>query len=317
MKQPQKILVTGATGFVGQHLCRLLVDCGFEVVRALRTKSRQMADHDVVVGEIDSGTDWRTALEGCNIVIHLAAKVHNNNGPRQKQDDHHEVNTLGSLNLAQQCVSHGVKRLIFISTVKVNGESSDVAFQESDAANPGDAYGQSKYEAEQGLLEISKQSSLEVTILRPPLVYGPGVGANFRRLMHLTKSGIPLPFARINNQRSLIFVGNLCDAIKVCLENPHAAGRIFLVSDGAAISTSRLIQSFAENLGRPNRLFYVPIPFLHFLGLLVGKRKEIDRLTGSLVIDSSAIVKILDWHPPYTFEEGLRLTTTWYQKGQS
>jgi len=302
-----KVLVTGATGFVGTALCDTLAAFGYEVVPAVRSKSG--SPHEVVVGNLDASTDWRPALTGCDVVIHLAARVHVMND--EAQDPlalYRATNTEATLNLARQAAQAGVKRFVFISTIKVNGEGSDVPYRETDVPAPEDAYAISKWEAEQGLQRIAADTGLEVVILRPPLVYGPGVKANFLRLLRTVGRGWPLPLGAIRNRRSLLYLGNFVDAIQVCVEHPAAAGQTFLLDDGEPVSTPELIRALARAMGRPARLPAVPVGVLALAGALLGKRAAVARLTGSLFVDSSLIRSRLGWTPPYTMGQGLDAT---------
>jgi nucleoside-diphosphate-sugar epimerase len=302
-----KVLVTGATGFVGTALCARLSASGHGVVPAVRSKFG--LPHEVVVGNVDAPTDWRPALSGCDAVVHLAARVH------VMDDTAHDplalyraTNTEATINLARQAAKAGVKRFVFISSIKVNGEGCDAAYRETDAAAPGDAYAMSKWEAEQGLQRIAGETGLEVVILRPPLVYGPGVKANFQRLMRMVERGWPLPLGAIRNRRSLLYLGNFVDAIRLCVEHPAAAGQTFLLDDGKLVSTPELIRAVASAMGRPARLLAVPVGVLELAGALLGKRAAVARLTGSLFVDSSAIRSRLGWTPPYTLRQGLDAT---------
>jgi UDP-glucose 4-epimerase len=264
---------------------------------------------EAVVGNIDGSTDWTTALNGCDSVVHLAARVHmmreSAQGPLVL---YREINTVATLNLARQAAHAGVKRFVFISTIKVNGEGRDTAYRETDAPAPEDAYAISKWEAEQGLRRIEQETGMEVVILRPPLVYGSGVKANFLRLMQLIQNGWPLPLGAIRNRRSLLFLGNFVDAIRLCVEHPDAAGQTFLLDDGESVSTPDLIRALARAMGRPARLPAVPVGVLELAGALLGKREAVARLEGSLYVDSSLIRSRLGWTPPFTMEAGLAAT---------
>jgi UDP-glucose 4-epimerase len=263
----------------------------------------------VVVGTINATTDWKAALAGCAVVVHLAARVHViNDKARDPLAEFREVNTKGTLNLARQAAQAGVKRFVFISTIKVNGEGRDAPYRETDAAAPEDAYAISKWEAEQGLRQIAADTGLEVVILRPPLVYGPGVKANFLRLIRIVERGWPLPLGAIRNLRSLLYLGNFVDAIRLCVVHPAAAGQTFLLDDGKPVSTPELIRAVARALGRPARLLAVPVWMLEAAGMLLGKRAAVARLTGSLFVDGSAIRSRLGWMPPYSVEEGMAAT---------
>jgi UDP-glucose 4-epimerase len=310
-----KALVTGATGFVGTALCARLADCGHGVVPAVRSKSG--LPHEVVVGNLDASTDWRPALTGCDAVLHLAARVHVMEDAAQNPLAlYRATNTEATLNLARQAAQAGVKRFVFISTIKVNGEGRDAPYRETDAAAPEDAYAISKWEAEQALQQIAADTGLEVVILRPPLVYGPGVKANFMRLLRTVERGWPLPLGAIRNRRSLLYLGNFVDAIRLCLEHPAAAGQIFLLDDGEPVSTPELIRAVARAMGRSARLLAVPVGMLELAGALLGKRAAVSRLTGSLYVDSSAIRSRLAWTPPYSLQQGLAATVADWQRCQ-
>ncbi|MBY0579478.1 MAG: SDR family oxidoreductase [Burkholderiales bacterium] len=307
-----KILVTGANGFVGEVLCRKLVERGFEAKGAVRSEDIPLAPgvEKIVAGSIDSSTDWSSALKGIDCVIHLAARVHvmKEESPDPLAEFRH-VNTEGTRRLALAVAEHGVKRLVYVSSIKVNGEATKgEPFSEQGAPNPQDPYALSKWEAEQSLLEISRETGLEIVILRPPLVYGPGVGGNFIRMLEWLKKGIPLPLGSVKNRRSMIHVENLADALILCSTHPDAKNETFLVSDSECISTPDLIRMLSEKMGREARIFPFPVPLLHVLGRLTGKSAEIERLTGSLEIDSSKIRQKLGWKPPHSILDGLKDT---------
>lgn len=302
-----KALITGATGFVGTALRARLAASGVEVVPAVRSKSG--LPHEVVIGNLDASTDWRSALTACDAVVHLAARVHVMEDSAQNPLTLYRAsNTDATLNLARQAAQAGVKRFIFISTIKVNGEGRDTAYRETDTPAAEDAYAISKWEAERGLHEIAQETGLEVVILRPPLVYGPGVKANFLRLIQTVQKGWPLPLGAIRNRRSLLYLGNFVDAIRVCVEHPAAAGQTFLLDDGQAVSTPDLIRAVAHAMGRPARLLAVPVGVLELAGALLGKRAAVARLTGSLFVDGSFIRSRLGWMPPFTMQQGLDVT---------
>lgn len=308
-----RILVTGASGFVGKALSSDLLWRGYSVNGAVRRiqsgAALEKGIAPVVVGAIDAATDWAAALAGADAVVHLAARVHvMHDEAANPLAEFREVNTNGTLNLARQAADAGLKRFVFVSTVKVNGEGRDEPYRETDAPAPEDAYAISKWEAEAGLHRIAQETGLEVVILRPPLVYGPGVKANFQRLIRTVERGWPLPFGAIANRRSLLYLGNFVDAIRLCIEHPAAAGQTFLLDDGEAVSTPELIRRLAHAMGRPARLIAVPVGALEFAGALLGKRAAVARLTGSLHVDSSAIRSRLAWVPPFSMEAGLAAT---------
>lgn len=302
-----KIAVTGAAGFIGRALCSHLADSGHKVVPMVRIASGLPGER--IVGTMDAATDWRAALSGCATVVHLVARVHMMNDTVQNPLAlYRATNTDATLNLTRQAAQAGMKRFVFISTLKVNGEGRDAPYRETDVPAPQDAYAISKWEAEQGLKDIAQQTGLEVVVLRPPLVYGPGVGANFLRLMQTVERGWPLPLRAIHNCRSLLYLGNFTDAIRLCVEHPDAAGQTFLLDDGQAISTPELIRALADAMGRPAHLLRVPVGLLRLAARMTGKSAAVSRLTGSLYVDSHAIRARLGWVPPYSMQEGLTRT---------
>ena len=256
-----RILITGASGFIGRSLCGLLHAGGHVVCAAVRNKVGDIygVRECIQVGDIDESTDWQKALIGIDVIIHLAARVHvMHDKTLDSFESFNKVNVLGTENLARMAVKAGVKRFVFISSVKVNGEGSDHPYTENDIPKPEDAYGVSKRLAEDFLRTIAKQSIIQVVILRLPLVYGPGVKANFGNLIKLAAAGIPLPFKGVDNQRSLVYLGNVVDAIKVCAEHPLAGDETFLVSDGAAVSTPMLLGMIALAMHKRVLLFSAP-----------------------------------------------------------
>jgi len=309
----ETVLVTGASGFVGRALCAALVSFGHRVRMAARAPQPDLPGA-VAVGDIGPATDWRAALAGIDSVVHLAARTHVlRETAADPLGEFRRTNVGGSERLARAAAAMGVRRFVFLSSVKVNGESTAARpFTESDAPYPEDAYGRTKLEAEQALAGISAATGLEVVVLRPPLVYGPGVKGNFLRLMRLVARGLPLPLGAIRNQRSLVYVGNLADAIVKSLDAPQAAGRTYLVSDGEDLSTPDLVRGLARALGVKPRLLSLPPAALGLAATLAGKRAEFARLTGSLQVDSSRIRRELDWRPPFTLAHGLELTAKWY-----
>ncbi|MBS4096054.1 MAG: SDR family oxidoreductase [Sulfuricella sp.] len=308
----KNVLVSGAGGFVGQALCPLLESSGWTVCKT----SRHPRPGFTGIGNIGPTTDWRVALEGVTAVAHLAARVHvMHDEAADPLVEFRNANRDASANLARQAAQAGVKRFIYLSSIKVNGERTpDHPFRATDPANPQDAYAVSKWEAEQALHEIAAATGLEVVVLRPPLVYGPGVKANFLRLLNLVERGIPLPLGMVKNRRSLFYVGNLADAIRVCLEHPSAAGKTFLPCDGTPLSSADLVRRIAAALGKSPRLLPIPPTLLKLAGLLTGKSAEIARLLDSLEIDDSGLQHDLGWRPPYTLEQGLAATAAWYRR---
>jgi nucleoside-diphosphate-sugar epimerase len=300
------IIVTGGTGFVGQALTAALQADG----RSVRPISRRPVAGFSAVGEITGVTDWRAALHGVDAIVHLAARVHvMNDTEADPLAAFRRTNVEGTLNLARQAVEAGVRRFVFVSSIKVNGEETegDRIYRPDDRPNPQDPYGVSKYEAEIGLRDIARQSRLEVVIVRPPLIYGPGVRANFAALMKAVARGLPLPLGAVtDNRRSLIAVDNLCSLLIRCIDHPNAAGQTFLASDGEDLSTAGLLTRLGTAMGRPARLIPLPVPILRAAAGLIGKGAVAQRLLGSLRIDASQTRAVLDWQPSITVDAGLK-----------
>lgn len=304
--------VTGASGFVGRAVCAALREQHHCVRPLLRRHHGDRLDESaVVVGEVGPDTNWQQALQGLDVVVHCAAHVHRmGDGADTQASAYQRVNTDGTLQLARCAALAGVRRLVFISSVKVLGEStgSGAPFKHNTLPVPRDPYGQSKWMAEQGLWRIAAETGLEVVVIRPPLVYGQGVGANFAALIRLVRSGWPLPLGLVNNRRSMVGLRNLVDLIGRCTTDPQAAGLTFLVSDGEDLSTPDLVLRLAKALGCRVRIWRVPLAWLKLAGNLTGRSAQIDRLTGSLQVDISRTCELLDWHPPHTVDEELALT---------
>jgi nucleoside-diphosphate-sugar epimerase len=303
-----RVLVTGATGFIGAaSIVRLIDEARFLVRGAVRRQSAELpvGVERVVVGDLAPDTDWHDALTGVETVVHLAARVHvMRDAAADPLAAFRRVNVAGTLNLARQAAAAGVGRFVFLSSVKVNGERG--AYTESDLPAPEDAYGISKYEAELGLRKIAAETGMEVAIIRSPLVYGPAVRANFRALIRVVARGIPLPLGAIHNRRSMVALDNLVDFILTCIEHPAAANETFLVSDGEDLSMTDLIRRLARAMGRPARLIPMPASVLMAGATLVGKRDIAQRLLGSLRVDGSKARQVLGWVPPISVDEGLR-----------
>lgn len=302
-----KVLVTGATGFVGQALCNELIRRGVDTVR---TSRQRRTEGLIAVGDINGATNWCEALTGCDTVFHLAARVHVMNDTSDNPlETYRVVNTEGTLSLAKQAVQAGVKQFVFVSSIKVLGEEGH--FTENSIPNPTDPYGVSKLEAEQALIQLGAKTGMSVKIIRPPLVYGPGVSANFLRLLNAVKKGIPLPLALANNKRSLIFVGNLVDALIACGMSEQNGERIYLIDDGKPVSTAELIEAMAEALQVKPKLLALPTSLIKVLATLLGKKQAAQRLLGTLTVDSTSIVRDLNWKPPYSMQQGLHATAQW------
>lgn len=309
-------LITGANGFIGNHLTAALTQRGFSVKKAVRRYlgNSKVTSDVFAVGDIGPTTDWGAALEQVDVVVHLAARVHLlKDNAKDSANEYRTTNVLGTERLARQAAASGVRRLVYLSSIGVNGDQSGTAvFTEQDKPSPHDAYSLSKWEAEQTLQSVAKETGLEIVILRPPLVYGPGNPGNFFRLLEIVSSGWPLPLRSIDNRRSLLFVGNLTDAIIRCATHAAASGQVYLVKDGPDISIPELIQRLAELMGRPSRLFAFPSSVLRWLAKVTGRSADADRLMGSLIIDDSKIRSTLGWKPPYSVTQGLKETVAWY-----
>ncbi len=307
------ILVTGANGLIGNALCLFLEGAKHQVLRAVRHAKTSV---ELSVGDLSSDTIWDSALcSNVDAVVHLAGRVPVIQSSTTSQiADYYQANVLGTINFANQCVKSGVQRFVFISSAKVLGEGKDELYHASDLASPEDAYAVSKWEAEQALWQISKETGMEVVIIRPPLVYGPGVKANFLQLIRAIDKRLPLPLGAIRNRRSLIYLGNLVDAISLCLTHPEAAGKTFMVTDNDDVSTPELVRRLARALGKSSLLLPVPTSWLKFVGSLLGKAASVDRLVGSFAIDTSPIQRELGWTPPCSMQAGLAATVEWYRQ---
>ncbi len=335
----QIVLVTGASGFIGKALCQALLAVGHSVRGGTRSETAMEAlGHDgqslnqgripltekgrwIGVGDIGPDTEWSGPLSGVTTVVHLAAQTQTaDEGTLDSLAEFRRVNVSGTERLARSAVASQVRRLIFVSSAKVNGEATGLCpdgrcqkFSEKDTPNPRDDYALSKWEAEKVLRRIEGESGLEVVIIRPPLVYGPGVRGNFLRLIRIVQLGAPIPLARAKNRRSFVFVGNLVDAIVTCVSHPKAAGKTFLVSDGEDVSTPELIRLIASALDRKPRLIPVPLPLIYLVSKLTGKSADLNRLVESLVLDSSLIEAELGWKPPCSMVQGLEETARWFR----
>jgi nucleoside-diphosphate-sugar epimerase len=312
-----KVLVTGASGFVGSAMVRrLLADASTQRVTATVRQGNGVprAGDDprrveCLISGLDAGQDWAPALVDVQAVVHCAARVHvMHDGAADPLHEFRRVNVEGTISLARQAAEAGVRRFVFISSVKVNGEATERArpFTADDMPVPLDAYGQSKHEAEQSLRELASHTGMSVVIVRPPLVYGPGVKANFASMMRWLRKGVPLPLGAIDNRRSLVALDNLVDLMHLCLTHPMAANQTFLVSDGEDVSTTQLLQRMGAALGSPARLLPVPPAWLEGCAAMLGKRAVAQRLCGSLQVDITKTRELLGWRPPLSLDEGLK-----------
>lgn len=314
-----RLMITGASGFVGAALCHRAVFDGHRVRGAVLPGELDRVPRGVELCPIESigpQTSWKDALEEVDTIIHLAARVH------IMSDDHpdpleafREVNTAGTRRLAEEAARLGVRRLVFISSIKVNGEETfGEPFKVTDAADPQDAYGLSKWEAELALYEIAERTGLEVVVIRPPLVYGPGVKANFRRLLGLVAREYPLPLGSIENRRSLIALDNLVDLLLEAATHPAAAGELFLAGDGEDLSTPEMIRRLAHAMGKNARLMPFPPGLIRVGTSLIGRQSSFQRLSGSLQVDISRARRVMGWKPPVTVDEAFAHTARWFRK---
>jgi nucleoside-diphosphate-sugar epimerase len=306
------VLLTGATGFVGAALIERLARMGDGRIRACTRDAGAVfpdAVETFVIGDLSGQTCWDHAFDSVSVVVHAAARVHvMNETAADPLQEFRRVNVDGTLHLARCAARAGVRRFVFISSIKVNGEATlpGQAFSESDVPAPSDPYGISKLEAEQGLFALAQETGMQVVVVRPPLVYGPGVGANFLSMMRWLRRGVPLPLGAIDNRRSLVALGNLADLVAVCAEHPAAANQVWLAADGEDLSTSQLLRRMGQALGKPARLLPVPAWMLGAACAVIGKRGFAQRLCGSLQVDISKARQLLGWVPPLSVDEGLR-----------
>ena len=314
------VLVTGATGFVGRACVDAFLRAGHRVRRVLRSACPPVDGvEDIVVGDLVDVVDWSTAMRGVDAVVHLAARVH---VMRETVADpgavFRRINVDVTRRLADAAAQSGVRRFVFVSSVKVQGEHSPGRpFTEDDPPAPEDPYGASKRDAEAVLADIAATTRLEVVVLRPPLVYGPGVGGNLHVLLRAVARGLPLPLGAVRNRRSLVFVGNLADAIVRCVESPAAAGRTFLVDDGEPRSTAQLVSDLARASGRAPRMLSVPPALLGRVAGWLGQGDAAGRLLNDFEIDSGALRRTLGWTPPFSYSEGIDATGRWFRASRA
>ncbi|TYT76151.1 UDP-glucose 4-epimerase family protein [Desulfobotulus mexicanus] len=307
-----RLAVTGANGFIGKYLLASLSGKGYILTAVVRSAYLENFPENCTVKKIDNldeKQNWHEILKDQDIVVHCAARVHvMQDRAADPLAEFRKVNVEGTLNLARQAAKAGVRRFIFLSSIKVNGEETSRIsfFKPDDMYNPRDAYGISKMEAEKGLWEVASDTGMELVVIRPVLVYGPGVKGNFNKILIWLDKGLPLPLGAVNNLRSMVSLENLTDFIVLCAKHASAANEVFLVSDGNDISTTDLLRAVGKSMGRPSRLLPVPDSWLHFGAVLLGKKVVAQRLLGSLRVDISKNIELLGWKPPLSVEEGLR-----------
>jgi len=311
------ILVTGASGFVGRAVCARLRHDSIQARAAVRDPAAapDALAGSVVGAELSPDSDWSEALSAVSVVIHCAARVHvMRDSAGDPLAQYRRVNVEGTLNLARQAAAAGVQRFVFISSIKVSGEETppDVSFSTDDTPAPSDPYGVSKWEAEEGLRRLAAETAMDAVIIRPPLVYGPGVKANFAAMMRWLEKGVPLPLGAIHNARSFVALENLIDLLVTCIDHPAAANQTFLVSDGEDLSTTQLLRRMGDALGKPARLLPVPAWMLEAGAAMLGKRELAQRLCGNLQVDITKTRDVLGWTPPVSVDEGLRATAAHY-----
>lgn len=310
------ILVTGASGFIGTHLGSILSERGYDCTAIVRSSEIicENYQHTIAVGDISSSTEWGEILDDVDCIIHLAAKAHViHYDVKNALDEFMKVNRDGTLNLARQALSAGVKRFIYISSIGVLGnKTTDKSFSNMSIPNPAESYAISKLEAEYGLMEMAKEAEMEVVIVRPPLVYGSGAPGNFNRLLQLINKTNVLPFGSLKAKKSMISLHNLCHFITHCIHHPNAANRAFVVSDGVDFSVDALIEMIAKDMGKRMLNLPFPIILLKLAGILLNKSSAITKLSGSLIVDSSETMDVLNWQPVQEPEEGIREAVNWY-----
>ena len=308
------LLITGASGFIGHHLCERLLRDGSSFRAAVRSPgTAPVGAQAVTVGEIDGDTDWRAALAGVDAVIHVAGLAHG--AGQGSASELLRVNVRGTETLARSAARAGVRRMVLLSTAKVHGDEvpRDAALTDDAPVAPADAYAASKAHAEQVLQAVAEEEGLEYAIVRVPLVYGAGVKANFLSLLRAVSRGWPLPFGSVDNKRSLVYAGNVADALLACAAHPAAASQAFLVADGVAVSTPELVREIAAALGRTPRLVPVPESLLRLAGAVTGRGEAVARLLGSFAVDDARIRHRLQWKPPVARDEALSLTASWFR----
>mgnify|MGYP001070577145 CR=1 FL=1 len=303
-----KVLITGATGFIGSSVAKVVANDGLFQL-SLCSRQGVLSTPDIAcytIDDLNKDTDWKSIVGGQDVVIHTAGVAHQKVRKPSDCDLMTQVNVEGTVHLAQESAQAGVKRFIFISSIGVHGQRSLKPFGPEDQISPVDQYALSKYEAEIALFDISKNTGMEVVIIRPPLVYGPKAPGNFSSLVKLVQKRVPLPFGLIKNKRSFVGIGNLVDLIIRCVDHPDAVGQKLLVSDGVDLSTAEFVRLISRYAAKRSLLVPVPVSVLKFMISLIGKKQLSDKLFSDLQVDSSYTEKVLDWKPPYTIDQGMK-----------
>ena len=305
------IAITGSNGFIGDYLCKYLINFGYKIRRIQREKEKNA----FLINDLKKNNDWRRVLSGVDIVIHCASKVHSFQNLKKANADYESINVLATERIAKEAASLNIKKLIFLSSVKVYGEKTfdKYPFDNNTQFDPKDEYSKSKCRAENVLREVSKKYGLKIIIIRIPLVYGPLVGANFLNFIKLVNLNIPLPFGNIKNKRSIIYIGNLADFISKCIVSKDALNKSFVVSDSNPVSTVDLVRYVAKGLNKKIIIFKLPLKILKLFGLFTNTKNKINRLIESLEVDPSETFKCINWVPPYSTQEGIDLTTNWFK----
>lgn len=305
------IAITGSNGFIGDYLCKYLINLGYKIRRIQRKKGENV----FLINDLKNNNDWRKVLCGADVVIHCASKVHSFQNLKDSKSDYESINVLATERIARESARSNVKKLIFLSSVKVYGERTlpNNSFNNNTQFAPKDEYSKSKCRAENVLKEVSKKYGLEIIIIRIPLVYGPLVGANFLNLIKLVDLKIPLPFGSIKNKRSIIFVGNLANFIYKCIVSKEALNKSFVVSDSSPVSTVDLVKLIAKRLNKKIIIFKLPLKILKLFGLFTNNKNKINRLIESLEVDPSETFNCINWVPPYSTQEGINITIDWFK----
>ena len=306
------VAITGSNGFIGDYLCKYLINFGYKIRRIQRKKGKNV----FLIKNLESNNDWKSILSGVDVVIHCASKVHSFQNSKEANNNYESINVCATERIAKEAAKLNIKKLIFLSTVKVYGEKTlpNQPFNNKTKFSPKDSYSKSKCRAEDVLRDVSKKYGLKIVIIRIPLVYGPLVGANFLNFIKLVNLNIPLPFGKIQNRRSIIFVGNLADFIRKCIVSKKALNKTFVVSDYNPVSTNDLARLIAKGLNKNIIIFKLPIKILKLFGLITNNTQKINRLIESLEVDPRETFNCINWVPPYSTQQGVNITVNWFKR---